>query len=143
MSAIILLAACGEKNQPEIDMTQRTTSIKKREVSGKAFLNALNDAQDNNRGGFLALYEISKKPDIYTVEYQEAANDALTELLYTKTELWVKAFASIQDFKFSFGVLPQEISEAEYNVIVLNKLNKIPHPGKDEEKMIVYIKSRL
>lgn len=138
----ILLAACTQQSPSEIDVARRIASTEKRETSGKAFLKALNDAQADKREGFLALYDISKNPDIYTVEYQEAANDALTELLYTKTEAWVKAFASVSDFKFSFGVLPEEIPEAEYNAVVLTKLNKI-QPNEDERKLIAYMKSKL
>ncbi len=77
------------------------------------------------------------------MEYQEAANDVLTELLYTKTEEWIKAFASISDFQFSFGVLPLEVSEAEYDSVVITKLNKIKPNNEGERKLIKYIQSKL
>ncbi len=141
--SVILFAACGQQSSSTTDETHQIASAKKRETAGQVFLSALNDARADKRAGFLALYDISKDPDTYTVEYQEAANDVLTELLYTKTEEWIKAFASISDFQFSFGVLPLEVSEAEYDSVVITKLNKIKPNNEGERKLIKYIQSKL
>lgn len=134
--------ACSNNDSVENIKGPATYNSNKGEVAGAVFSNALKDATAKKGAGFLKLYEISKNPDIYTVEYQEAANDALTELLYTDTELWINTFADIDSFSFSFGVLPENVTEKQYDDAIRSKLQRIK-PNVREKIIIKYVLDKM
>lgn len=140
--ALLFVISCKKDASNELSIKSNMEDIKRSEFAEETFSNALIKARNNEEDGFLKLYEISQKPDKYTVEYQEGANDALTELLYTKTELWIKVFSKTAEFKFYFGVLPAGVSENKYDETVLINLNKIKG-NKDENRLAMAIKEKL
>ncbi len=136
VSACLQCAGTEQLTKAEI-----AKEIKHSEFVRKKFESALEKAAANKEVGFLELYDIASDPES-TVEYQEVANDALTELLYTNTELWIKVFSKTKNFKFYFGVLPQAIPEEKYNEIVLLKLNKIIE-DPEEKRLAIYMTKRI
>ncbi|MCM2268201.1 MAG: hypothetical protein NDI60_10565 [Elusimicrobiales bacterium] len=133
---------CSDNDSVETVKAPATYNSNIGEVAGTVFSGALRDATAKKGAGFLKLYEISKNPDTYTVEYQEAANDALTELLYTDTELWINTFSDIDNFSFSFGVLPENVTEKQYDDAIRSKLARIK-PNAKEKIVIRYVLDRI
>lgn len=140
---LLFLFACTQKESPVEREKNRMEYERESEAEAKAVGSAFEKAQKNEKDGFLELYEIGNNADNrYAVEYQEVANDALTELLCTKTVLWIQIFSRVNGFKFYFGVLPQNISEEKYNETVLTHLNN-QHWNKEEEVLVKTIKAKL
>ena len=129
---LLFALGCGQ-GEPVQD---RFAEVQKSEFARMTLGNAIKDAGNNKEEGFLKLYEISLDADnIYTVEYQEGADDELTLLLYTKTGLWVKALSKVNNFKFLFGVLPENLTEEEHDRGVLANLKKIN--GNARERALI------
>ncbi len=121
----------------------RTEYDQRIQVEAKEVGDAVKKSNNNEKEGFLDLYRIGINIDNkYSVEYQESANDALTELLLTKTELWVRTFSEVKDFKFNLGVLPQNISDGEYRKTIMRKLMETRW-NKDEARCAEDVKRLL
>jgi len=139
--AFFFIVACERKNSTEV-REKIKLETEQSEAAAKALGEAIEKANNNRADGFLGLYAISRDPDTYTVEYQEGANDALTELLCTKTELWIKTFAKVDGFEFDFGVLPQNIEESKYDELVRKNLASTPWT-RDEQRLVNDVNTKL
>jgi hypothetical protein len=107
---------------------------------------AVKQAQNNNPGGFLKLYEIVTEGD--SAELSVIGRDRLVLLLHDKTELWITIFSKTDLIKFKNYLkaggaaiidLPKQFpSEKQFYEEILKKLRKIKG-NKKEMELINYI----
>lgn len=152
ISLIIFVAMVGCSDNTSSNQDIRQEEIKKSETAAKAYVSAREQAEKGNPSGFLKLYEISKDDATYTAEYSEVSHDELLNLLYSKTDLWIKTFSQVNQEEFlaylnqrGLGVSTLPVgakSEKEvYEHIIIN-LNKIKG-NKTEMNLINFIKLKL
>lgn len=140
----MLVIGCGESKG--ISPEQQQHQIKESEEASKAYSAAVKLAENNDPAGFLKLYEIATKDQIYTVEYSEVAKEKLFLLLYAKPKLWIKIFSQVDLDKFklsikSIGVsqFPEGVtSDEQYLDSIFSRLEKIKGDKKEME-LIDYI----
>ena len=139
---VIMLSACSN------DRNDRPV-IKYDEYKARQdFEFAYDQIEKNNPDGLLRLYEIATKS--ISAEDSEIAQEQLRGYLYSKTELWIKAFARVDFNKFKaefestdfdiYRFTPDgELPVTEVAKKVVNKLQKIKGSKKEEQVLIDYL----
>jgi hypothetical protein len=109
---------------------------------------AYDQIKKNNPEGLLKLHEIATES--ISAEDSEIAHEKLRGYLYSKTELWIKAFARVDFKKFKaefeatdfdiYRFTPDgELPVAEVAKKVVSKLQKMKGSKKEEQILIDYL----
>lgn len=148
ISILIFISIAGCSDDRKIDTEQHQREKKQSELAYSIYKSALKHAEENNSAGFVKLYEIATDDLTYTVEISELANERLHQLLYSKTDLWIKSFSKLDLQKVKAYIkwsgievseLPEGItSDEQFKEIIFNKLEKIKG-NKKERELINYI----
>lgn len=139
-----LLSACDQG--PPISPEHQQKEAELSEAAAKDWNTAWEQAQRNQSAGLHKLFEIADDCDTYTVEYCEIAYDDLSLLLYTKTALWVKTFAAMDQARFrkrfvdiryetiNPAILPKDVtSEVQFYEGIMARLKKVKGDKKEVE----------
>jgi len=139
---LIILSACSNdgNDRPAIKYDENKAR--------QDFEFAYDQIKKNNPEGLLKLYEIATES--ISAEDSEIAHEQLRGYLYSKTELWIKAFARLDfnKFKVEFETIDfdiyrftpdGELPVAEVAKKVVNKLQKMKGSKKEEQVLIDYL----
>jgi len=140
--AAIMLSACLD------DRNDRPVAKYDENKARQDFEFAYDQIKKNNPDGLLKLYEIATES--ISAEDSEIAQEQLRGYLYSKTELWIKAFAGVDfnKFKAEFETIDFDIyrftPDGELPVVevakkVVNKLQKMKGSKKEEQILIDYL----
>ncbi len=140
--AAVLLSACTN-DRPESPVSKYDEKKARQD-----FEVAYDQIKKNNPEGLLKLYEIATES--ISAEDSEIAHEQLRGYLYSKTELWIKAFARVDfnKFKAEFeaidfdiyrftpeGDLPVEVVAKK----IVDKLKKMKGKNDQEQILINYL----
>jgi len=144
--AVFALIATNYSSGKEISPKQRQHEIEQSKFASKEYSDAVKRAENDDPAGFIKLYEIATNDVTYTVEYSEVAEEQLFLLLYSKTRLWIRIFAHIDQKKLKTFVKGVEVSQLpkgvasheQFKETIFNKLEKIKGDKKEME-LVDYI----
>lgn len=147
----VVMACGGKKVEDQVKAEhERADSI-------KMILDAALDAIDHDRSdGMLKLYEIASRDDIYSVEFSEVATIKLHQLLYYKTDLWVRSFAQLdaegmkefKEYVHYSGIATTHFADDtlftvdEFRKGVITKLEAISG-SKDQGELVRFLREQL